>query len=556
VARICRLVEGLPLAIELAAAWVRVLPCDEIAAEIERTIDFLAAAARDVPARHRSLRAVFEHSWNLLTDEERAALRTLSVFRGGFRREAAEAVADATLPLLTALVDKSLLRRSGTGRYDIHELVRQYAAARLEADPDEHDAVRDRHSAFYLTLVERREKALKRARQRAVLDELVTELDNIRPAWDWAVRHARADDLRRALRGLSWFYELRCWFAEGEAIAARAAAALRAAARSADHRLVLAQIITFEGWFRFRQGRYGPARELLAEALALLRPLGNSAALADALTILGWATNHMGDYHLARDFLQEGLDLARASGETWMIILALGGLGMVAHELGDYGEAERLCRASLDEALALGSVRAVAFSISTLSSAAMSLGQYDEAQTLLRASFATSSAIGDYWGIGSALTQLGLLAFARAEYAEAEYLFREALATFREIGDRWSMARLLDYLGSTVAAMGDERDAWRAHRDAWRMATEAQVAPVALDALVGLAGLVARRGEDGLARELIAHVSGNPAASQGARARAARLSAKLAEAAPPGPQQRRPERPFADVLAELFGART
>jgi predicted ATPase/transcriptional regulator with XRE-family HTH domain len=554
VARICRLVEGMPLGIELAAAWVRMLPCNEIAAEIERTIDFLAASARDVPARHRSLRAVFEHSWNLLTDEERAALRTLSVFRGGFRREAAEWVAGATLPLLTALVDKSLLRRSGTGRYDTHELVRQYAAAQLEENSAEYAATRDRHSGYYLTLVQHREKGLKRARQRAVIDELVTEIDNIRLAWDWAIRHTRAADLRRSLRGLSWFYELRCWFSEGEKTMHRAADALRAAGAPAslgeEHTITLGQVMAFEGWFQFRQGHYAPTRELFAESVSLLRHTADIAALADALTFQGWAANHMGYYDEAGASLREGLALARETDESWMIILSLGGLGMLAHGQGDYVAAERLGRESLNAALSLGSVRAVAFSIGALTSAALALKQYAEAQVLLRASFATSSAIGDYWGIGSALTQLGLVAFAQKEYAEARYLLREGFSTFREIGDRWSMARVLGYLGTTERALDEDGAAWTAFRDSWRIAVEAQLTPVALDALVGLAGMLAKRGAAGLALELIAHIERHSASSQTARNRCAQLRATLAE---PGlPKEFSTARPLDAVLDELF----
>jgi tetratricopeptide (TPR) repeat protein len=540
----------MPLGIELAAAWVRVLPLDEIADEISRTLDFLAASARDLPMRHRSLRAVFEHSWNLLTDDERAALRTLSIFRGGFRREAAEWVAGATLPLLTALVDKSLLRRSGTGRYDIHELVRQYAAAQIESDAAEYAAVRDRHSGYYLTLIQHREKLLKRARQRPAIDELVAEIDNIRLAWDWAVRHQHTDDLIRALRGLSWFYELRSWFAEGEAMLRRAIETLRAQKppEGMDWEPALGQLMTYEGWFRFRQGRYGQARELLTRALGSLRAHGDALALADVLTFLGWAGAHMGDFEQARVWLQEGLELATASGEPWLIILCHGGLGSVAMYLGEYAEAERLCRQGLNEALALGSVRAVAFSISTLSSATMALGQFEEAQALLRASFATSSAIGDYWGIGSALTQLGLVAFAQGEHAEAQYLFRESLATFREIGDRWNMARVLDFLGSTAAALGDEAEAWRAYRDAWRIASEAQVTPLAFDALIGLAALVARRGAAALARELAEHIASSPAASYGARERAGQILAQI-ETEPIAP------RPLPEVLDQVLGLR-
>ena len=148
VARLCRLVEGMPLGIELAAAWVQTLSCQEIAQETERSLDFLAVSARDVPDRHRSIRAVFDHSWKLLSAEEQQVMRRLSVFRGGFRREAAEAVAEATLPLLSALIDKSLLRRTAANRYDLHELVRQYAEAKLQDIPQEFETTRDRHSAY------------------------------------------------------------------------------------------------------------------------------------------------------------------------------------------------------------------------------------------------------------------------------------------------------------------------------------------------------------------------------------------------------------------------
>ncbi|MGH8631367.1 MAG: ATP-binding protein, partial [Burkholderiales bacterium] len=164
VARICRLVEGMPLGIELAAAWVRTLSCREIAQEIERNLadprqgmDFLAASMRDVPERHRSIRAAFDHSWNLLSAEEQQVMRQLSVFRGGFRREAAEQVAGATLPLLSALVDKSLLRRTEAGRFDLHELVRQYAAAQLQADPQDEFVTCERFSHYYAVWLQRQE---------------------------------------------------------------------------------------------------------------------------------------------------------------------------------------------------------------------------------------------------------------------------------------------------------------------------------------------------------------------------------------------------------------
>jgi len=576
VARICRLVDGMPLGIELAAAWVRVLPLGEIADEIARTLDFLAASARDLPARHRSLRAVFEHSWNLLTDDERIVMRRLSVFRGGFNRAAAAAVCGAQetgnreqgnidtvaaslspapyplLPTLASLVDKSLLRRSGAGRYDMHELVRQYAAAHLELSADEYSATRDRHAAFYMDLVWRRENDLKRARQKAVLDEIAAEIDNLRLAWDWAVSHARLADLRRAVRSFSWFYELRSWFQEGETMLVRASETLRGggdlAGLDPERALLVGQLMTFEGWFRFRQGRYVPARELLDQTVALVRPLGDQTALADALTCQGVALNLMGEYRQARAGLQEGLALGRALGDNWSIILCLGTLGMVAYGLGEYAESERLCRESLAVSLSTGSVRAVVFSISALMLTTLAQERYDEAQALVRASFATSSTIGDYWGIGSALLQLGRVAYAQGEYDEARYLYRESSATFREIGDRWSMARALTGLAETSAALSDRPAALQTFRDAWRMASEARVTPVAMEILAGLADLLAAEGASSLACELIAHILDTPAAGQAARDRAERLRDKLADVSAPS-------RPLERVLECVWKAR-
>jgi predicted ATPase/DNA-binding XRE family transcriptional regulator len=576
VVQICRLVEGMPLGIELAAAWVRVLPLSEIADEIARTLDFLAASARDLPARHRSLRAVFEHSWNLLTDAERIVMRRLSVFRGGFSRAAAAAVCAelkieneelrnsapqpllnsqfSILNLLTSLVDKSLLRRSGAGRYDMHELVRQYAATHLDAGSDEYTITRDRHAAFYMELVQRRENELKRARQKTVLDELMAEIDNLRLAWDWAATHAQLAALSGAVRGFSWFYELRSWFQEGETMLARAVAALGGARdladRDAARALVIGQLMTFEGWFRFRQGRYVSACELLEQTVALLRPLGDRHALADALACQGMTLNLIGEYRQSRSVLEEGLALGRALNDSWVIILCLGTLGMVAYGLGEYQESERLCRQSLAASLALGSVRAVVFSTSALTLTTFAQERYEEAQALVRASFATSSAIGDYWGIGSALLQLGRVAFAQGEYDEAQYLYREGYATFRDIGDHWSMARALAGLAETTMALGDLSAAMHYFRDAWRLASEARVTPMAMEVLAGLADLLAFQGAVVPAHELIAHILDTPAAGQAARDRAERLGSTLASAAP-----RTPRRPLERVLASVWAAR-
>jgi predicted ATPase len=279
VVHICRLVEGMPLGILLAAAWVEMLSPAEISAEIERGLDFLETDARDVPVRQRSMRAVFEHSWGLLNEREREILSKLSVFRGGFAREAAERIVSASLRELMALDQKSLLHRSLDGRYEVHELVRQCAAGKLAASPDVERWVRDRHSAFYTTALEKWSQALKGARQLAALAEIEADLGNARAAWAWAVDQRDVSRLDRAIDGLCRFYEWRGRYEEGEAACRAAAEVLSAPDGKAEKAVtngrsrVWARATAWRGAFCRDARRLERSQRLLEDSLACLEAL-------------------------------------------------------------------------------------------------------------------------------------------------------------------------------------------------------------------------------------------------------------------------------------------
>jgi predicted ATPase len=202
------------MGLELAATWVRLMSCREIVREIEQNRDFLATTLRNVPERHRSLRAVFEHSWQLLSESERAVLQKLAIFRGGFRREAAEAVADASLLMLSALVDKSLLKHTLAGRYEIHELLRQFSQEKLGEDPGQEERTRDRHCRYYADFLNKREADLRGDRDKEVLEELEAEIDNVRAGWRWAVAHKNEEMVEKYLASLEFFYYVRGWYQE------------------------------------------------------------------------------------------------------------------------------------------------------------------------------------------------------------------------------------------------------------------------------------------------------------------------------------------------------
>lgn len=542
--RICQLVEGLPLGLELAAAWVLTLSCQEIAQELERNLDFLTTPTRDIPERHRSISAVFDHSWKLLSGEEQRVLRRLAVFQGGFGREAAEYVAGASLSLLLALVAKSLLRRTDAkvSRYELHELVRQYALVHLRQHEPEYIQTRHRHSRYYTALLERRGVALKGTERPTVVAELITEIANLRQAWHWATTHRQAHVLNQAAETLFWLYESRSNCREGvplfgqavEYLQANEAAAALVSDNERMQRLALSQALSYQGFFCFRQGQHSQGRELLQRSLALLHTLTDEdtlpvrVALSDATAFLGTVMSVMGDYAEGHHLLREGLVMKHALDDRWGAAFCLRQLGLSAYYLGEYTEAHRLFSESLALSREMGNTWAIASSLNLLSLAAYAQGNYPEAQRLLQEGLVLSQAIEDRYNIAVSLNGLGLVSQALGDRVEAKRFFQESIAIWREIGDQGDLAQSLNNLGNTLLAQGDQLEAERLFLDALAIAQEAEVTPVVLDAMLGLAALRGQEGAPEAALEMLSHIFQHPAATQKTKSRAEKLQAEVA----------------------------
>ncbi len=527
VSRICQLVEGMPLAIELAAAWVPVLTCQEIAREIECNLDFLTNTTRNVPGRHYSLRATFDYSWNLLTPDERSVLGRLAVFQGGFEREAAEAVAGATLHSLRALTAKSLLRRQKSGRYDLHEVVRQYALAHLADDPQDKTATCQRHSDFYLVLLHHRETALKSAGQRQAIRELTGELDNVRAAWAWAVAHEKFDAIGPALRSFGWLFELCAWLREGIEQLEAVVQAIRAGPEGKEGLKVLGQALTQQGLLFFRWGRFDRAMAVLAESLTLLRRFNDPALLPDALVYSAIIMHLNGDYDRAQSLLAEGLVCAQAAGDHWFAAYARFNQGYIASLMGRYQEGYRHMSDSLAVWRAIGDPRSIALGLNFLSPTIIKLGHYEQAQIFLQESLGLCQQVGDRWGMGTAYRHLGLVALARGNLSEAEALLQQSLNIFNEFVTGWDIVRSLTCLGQVKAAAGNLAEARRIFLQTLPMGLEIQAIPLALDALVGLAELQAQTGQVDQALEFLTCVLHHPAGIHETRNRAGQLVVQL-----------------------------
>jgi predicted ATPase/DNA-binding CsgD family transcriptional regulator len=546
VARICQLVEGLPLGIELAAAWIRVLSCDEIAQEIGRNLDFLSNAMHDLPARQRSLRAVFDYSWNLLSVPEQQALQQLAVFRGSFTREAATSVVElkieneqlrtgesrdalvnsqfSILNLLAALVDKSLVRRvatAGVPRYEILELLRQYLAEHL-ARAGAADAAAMRHSAYYCAWMGARTAELRGNQQAAALAAISSEIEQIRAAWRWAVANADGPTLGNAADSLCHFYDMRSWFHEGAEAFGAASQAL-ATQPDATDQLVYGKLLARLGWFTFYLGRQSAAKTLFEQSLAILRRLDARAELVFTLNYLGAVCSYLGDYVQTRALCHESLGIAEALGDDYGRAIACNILGQTAYEGGDYTEAQAWSQRSFALEQQLGNGWSMAFSLTNLGKVAYARGEYAEARWFFEQSLQTRAGLGDTRGVATCYNRLGDAAMAMGNPAEAGQRYAQSLELVREIGNQWGMAESLSNLGQLASTQARDPAALRLLQAALRLAIGTQAAPQVVTIMAALAPIVRRAGHSAWADELAQFVAAEPVSFDSYRPQAERL---------------------------------
>ncbi len=503
--RICRRVEGSPLAIELASSWARALPLSDIAREMEKDLDFLATNRADVPERHRGLRIVFEHSWEVLEPDEAACFSALSVFQGGFRREAAKAVAGATLIRLAALVDKSLVRRNPNGRYEAHGLLRKYAEEKLEEDAAAREQAHDAHCAFFAAFLEERESRLEGMLQKETLQEIGEEIENIRAAWDHAVQKCLYVEMGKSLGSLCVFYDIRGWLEEGATVLERATEELRRKEGEVfqeegaeEHcRMLLGRVLARRGRFFRRRGDYRQAGDLLEEALGIFRELGEEKEEALSLLWLGNVKESRGEYRRAEEDYGMALHIFRVAGDRGGMADALKDLGNVSHSQGEYSAAR---------------------------------DYYEECLDLYQDE-------GDLRGISAALNNLGVVAEFLGENMEAMRLYQESLAIDREIGEQMGIATSLINLGDIACVMGKLAEARRYLTEALKISHRAIALPVVVEVLGGMARLLAWEGKREEAMELASLVYAHPACGREDRDRAAGLIARM-EAELPEPVAR------------------
>ena len=513
--QICRLVGGLPLGIELAAAWVNRLSCQEIATAIEANLDFLSTDRRDTSPRQRSLRAAFEHSWNLLSVDEQGAFVRLAVFRGAFSRSTAAAVADVPFPLLVSLTDKSLVRQLETGRYDLHEVLRQFADERQQADAALAHALRSRHGRFYIELLAAQTERLKAAEQREALVDIEAEIDDVRAAWSHAVAEAQLDLVDAGLEALYHFYMIRSFLTEGLELFQTTRLALEQIGPPASPSLglTLVRLQTREAKLLLTLSHFQEAKLLLLDALERLRTIDAPADVANARFYLGSVYNSLGAVAKAEEELLASLAMRRSLNDRWGQAVSLLELCGLYFYRGDYATAMEQCQVGLHLAREVGDLQTIAHFLTGLSLVHRELGDYNQAKQYAEEGRAVYEALKSPYGRIQSLLTLGGLALAQEQYDEAVSAFTAALDASQAIGFRTGEADSHGRLGQTALAMGDDERAVDHLRQGLALAIAAEEAPLINDLLYSVATLAAKRRSTtaaGLIRWCLDQAEGDP----------------------------------------------
>jgi predicted ATPase len=488
VIEICSLLEGMPLGIMLAANWVMMLAPAEIATEITSDFEFLEEEMSDLPRRQRGMRSTFNYSWRLLSEGEREIMQGLSAFRGGFTRDAAQAIACASLRNLRSLTDQSMIHRTSNGRYEMHELMRQYAAEKLQNDPAIEADIREKHSDYFCQALTIWERELQGPRQATTLQEMTVEIDNIRAAWDWAVEKVKIKTLLGAINGLCFFYNVshRQRF-EGEAIcrslverfdAIDACEQSRMSQLEGDginqiNRLKLqTRALAWRGSFNAWFGNLDLSLKLIQNCLSLierskLAEQDTRFEKAHAYRTLPWVIKNAQQSEKIR-MIEEAVDLFESLDEPWLLGSALQGLGLQTRAL-SRANSIKVFEKSLAVRRKLGDLSGIAQSLEVLSTAYGQICQFEKAEALAYESLAIYQELSNYYRMVVIHMVLGSHLVWQGRFQEARSLYHETLETNRDLVDTPGQASLIhalagfpeQYLGEYSAASNMAQDAIR-----------------------------------------------------------------------------------------------
>jgi predicted ATPase/class 3 adenylate cyclase len=471
VVQICQRLDGIPLAIELAAARVRTLSVEQITAHLDERFRLLTGGSRTALPRHQTLRGLIDWSYGLLSESERGLFRRVSVFVGGWTLGAAAAVCPGDgvdrydiVDLLGRLVDKSLCLTDGQGsdpRYRLLETIRQYGLEKL-TETAEGQVVRDRHRDFYLGFAEDAEPRLQGPEQVAWLKRFEADHDNLRAALRWSLDCDKTESALRLGSALSLFWDTHGYVREGrewlDELLARARE-LPTSAVTPVSRRALAKVFDAAAYTRARWSEFAKAIDFHAEALAVWRELGDKRGIAQALARLGETTCYLGDRTRGKALVAESLALFRELSDKRGIAYALINLAEMVSADGALASARALFEESVPLFEAIEDKRGLSHALDNLGGVLTAEGDYEPAEALYSKSLRLAEELDDRHGIATALRSLGGVAQHRHDHARARSYYEDSVSRFREMNDAFCLAKSLIGFALTLHEAGDHEHA-------------------------------------------------------------------------------------------------
>ncbi len=521
VGRVCRFLEGMPLGIELASVWVKSLSVSEIADKISANRDFVAAEMPFLPARHQSLRAVFEYSWVLLSGVQKRALKTAAAFKGGVTLEAAGQVGAVPLSVWPQLVEKNLVSEKSKDFFELHDLVKYYAKEKLFEDPVEKERVLDAHCAYLAKVLRQKEKELQGPQQGKTLEYLVGQMGNIRDGWRRAVENGRESQIEDYLDCLFNIYQYKGWTQEGAEVFEQAGKSLgeKAGGRvRGKTALLLGKIYSrwasllqqMEKWeeavriFKESLRLLKPAKNLKQEgfcynglgvvlfdmgqgkkagnyfnkALAAYRKVKDPSGIARLYNNLGNSGLRAGHFAMARNLIQKALSYYESAGDLKGSADSYMLLGIIQRELGIYPEARDLFQKALGSYVECDNRRGMAWSFTNLGVVAETSGDFNGAREMYQEGFSLHEELGDRKAMGWSKGLLGWVHWSIGDYTAAKQYVHSALDDFQFVGDIRGQAWVLSMLGNLGISEGDFKEARRCYNECQALLKKKEVISV------------------------------------------------------------------------------
>ena len=530
--RICQMVAGLPLALELAASWVRVLSLETIAANITRQLDFLSSATRDRPERHRSIRAVFDQSWSLLSADEQKTLRRLSVFRGEFRQQEALAVSEGSLKTLRSLVDRSLIRRLPSGRLQLHDLVRQYAREKLDLRPGETPTTRNRHTHVYAAHLGRYKEALKDNTHHAILQLGAKDRENILAAWAWAVEQRDVQAVSAMRDAVADMFHLTTSFQEGEHLFSETLSKLGRTDRHEIRDLLACKLLSSRSTFAVYLGRLEQAHRDLTHCLSVFEQHEDQDEMAYCRFFLGEIARFVGNFTSAKESFTQSLTGYRQVGNRSAAGFSLNGLGLVSAALGELPQARTYLQESLITFEETHNEMGQAIATINLADALIKAGDHPAATRVLERGYELCRQLGHRWGMATCLRYQGDIARGEQRLEEARASYETSLAILQDIGQRQATAGTLIKLGEVCSDVGNSPQAIRHLKQALLIALDLGDQAQTVEATKTLTQFLTDHGQIEQAVTLALLVEARSADTQTARQQVGHLVSEIAKALP------------------------